>query len=198
MSVIFGIDYGSKYTGNTVISILQNEEEILFMQVDKNVDADEFILNAAKHFKPHIIFLDCPLSLPGIYTKVSGCTNYHFREADRELKAMSPMFLGGMVARAMELKDKLVALDCTVIETYPKVLALQLKLKPHGYKGSSIGLADCKQWMIKQLKDEYKVNLIDIKTWHHFDALLALLSAIRHEQGKSVSYGINEEGLIVV
>ncbi len=198
MSVIFGIDYGSKYTGNTVISILQDEEDILFMQVDKNVDADEFILNAAKHFKPHLIFLDCPLSLPGIYTKIVGCNNYHFRQADKELTAMSPMFLGGMVARAMELKDKLTALNCEVVETYPKVLAHQLKLKIRGYKGSGLGLTDCKKAISKQLKDDYKINLNDIGTWHHFDALLALLSAIRYVQGKSVTYGINEEGVIVV
>jgi predicted nuclease with RNAse H fold len=197
MNVIFGIDYGSKYTGNTVIAILQ-DKDILFLEVDKQVDADEFIFNAARHFSPSLIFIDCPLSLPGIYTKVEGCTNYHFREADKELKAMSPMFLGGMVARAMELTDRLTALKCEVLETYPKVLAHQLKLKGKGYKGSSLGLKDCKRFMEKMLESDYQIDVDDITSWHHFDALLSLLSAIRHVQGKSHVYGSPQEGEIVV
>lgn len=197
MNVIFGIDYGSKYTGNTVIAILQ-EKEIFFLQVDKQVDADEFILNAAKHFSPGYIFIDCPLSLPGIYTKVEGCESYHFRVADKELKAMSPMFLGGMVARAMELTNKLKSLNCTVVETYPKILAHQLKMNGKGYKGSSLGLKDCKRHLDKMLEKDFTLNTNDITSWHHFDALLSLLSAIRHTEGKSQAYGLPQEGEIVV
>ncbi len=197
MKVIFGIDYGSKFTGNTVIAILDHEQ-INFMQVDKNVDADQFIYNAAEHFKPELIFIDSPISLPGIYTKVEGCSNYHFRLADRELRAMSPMFLGGMVARAMELKDKLNALGCAVMETYPKVMALQLKLKACGYKGSSLALKDCKKTLAKHLEENHQVDFDQVSTWHHFDALLALLSAIRHIKGHSDVYGKAEEGQIVI
>ena len=40
---VFGIDYGSKLTGNTVIAIF-NEGHIFFMDVDKGVDADQRVV----------------------------------------------------------------------------------------------------------------------------------------------------------
>jgi predicted nuclease with RNAse H fold len=200
MNILFGIDYGSRHTGNTVIAILNEDSNIVFMKVDKNVDADRFIYNAVAHFKPSLVFMDCPLSIPGVYTKIPHCTNYHLRKADQELRAMSPMFLGGMVARAMELCNEIKTMDfeCKVVETYPKILALQLGLKAKGYKGSNVGLKNCKKLMSAHLNEKLNIDFDEIKTWHHFDALLALLSAIRHRDSKSDVFGLEEEGLIIV
>ena len=137
--VVFGIDFGSKLSGNTAIALFERGK-IYFMSVDQDVDADDFILKAAEHFKPEIIFLDAPLSLPGKYMGLDGFDNYHFRKADLELRAMSPMFLGGLTARAMALKDTLRKTDIRVYETYPRILADQFGLRELGYKNGRSAL----------------------------------------------------------
>ena len=195
--IIFGIDYGSKLTGNTVIALF-NGEEILFLDVDKGVDSDKFILNAANHFQPKLIFIDAPLSLPGVYRKLSGFKNYHFRQADLEARAMSPMFLGGLAARAIELKGKLEDLGCEVCETFPRILANEMQLKEKGYKTHQMALKDCRGLICNLFKEPIKVNPKDIKTWHHLDALMALMSAMKYEQGQCKSFGDVEEGEIYV
>ncbi len=197
VETLFGIDYGSKLTGNTVIAIFQ-DMEILFMDVDKGVDADEFIVNAARHFNPGRVFIDAPLSLPGVYRNVPECSDYHFRQADLELNAMSPMFLGGLAARAIELKSRLEKLDIEVFETYPRKIASRLNLKIKGYKGSGLGLKDCRAEVARRLSGRIELDISDIQTWHHFDALLALMSALNHLQGESEVYGLKEEGQIYI
>lgn len=194
--VYFGIDYGSKLTGNTVIAIYQNDQ-VLFMQVDKGIDADSFILNAAKHFEPSQIFIDAPLSLPGIYRNLPGCENYHFRKADLELRAMSPMFLGGLAARAIELSHTLKQMGIEVYETYPRVMANKLQLKPMGYKGNKSSLKDCTREVVKEFAT-LKFCEKDIITWHHLDALMALASALNHSVGEHEAFGDLQEGLIII
>lgn len=197
MSTYFGIDYGSKLTGNTVIAIL-DEMHIHFMQVEKKVDADQFIRNAAQHFKPTWIFLDAPLSLPGVYCGIPGCHDYHFRQADKACHAMSPMFLGGLAARAIELKDQLQAEGIRVFETYPKIRAGQLGLPKMGYKQSKHALAPCARTVAGVFRKEVQLKPQDITTWHHLDALLALMSAMAHECGECQIFGHQQEGQIYV
>ena len=43
-------------------------------------DADVFIYNAANHFKPEVIFMNAPLSIPGAFSKIKGCSDFHYRE----------------------------------------------------------------------------------------------------------------------
>lgn len=195
--VLFGIDYGSKLSGNTVIAALEGKE-IFFLDVEKGIDADQFILNACDHFKPAMVFIDAPLSLPGVYGKINGFKDYHFRQADIELKAMSPMFLGGLVARAIELTNELEEMGSEVKETYPRILANDYKLKNKGYKGSRMALKDCTKVVLQRLDEALVVDKDDITSWHHLDALLALVSALRHKQGESCAYGDEEEGQIII
>lgn len=197
MKTFFGIDYGSKLTGNTVIAIFQ-DDHILFMDIEKGVDADNFILNAADHFEPQLIFVDAPLSLPGVYREINGKNNYHFRDADVELKAMSPMFLGGLAARAIELKQQLEEKGSEVYETYPRIMAERFKLKALGYKGSLTGLKSCSKKVSSKLNPDINIDVNDISTWHHLDALLALMSAMNHDLGQSQSFGDIREGQIVI
>jgi predicted nuclease with RNAse H fold len=197
MDVVFGIDFGSKLTGNTVIAILQ-DEEILFLDTEPKVDADEFILNAAKHFKPSLIFIDAPLSLPGVYRQIPDCDNYHFRKADLACRAMSPMFLGGLAARAIELKAKLENLGAEVKETYPRIMANRFDLKDIGYKSSKGALKECALVLRDLFKSPYKFNLGDLKTWHHLDALLALMSAMAYLSDQHEVFGDPREGQIMV
>ncbi len=194
---LFGIDYGSKLSGNTVISILKGNK-IYFMAVDKDTDADEFIYNAVLHFKPDIIFLDAPLSLPGIYTNKTG-DNYHFRQADLDLCAMSPMFLGGLTARAIQLKHRIEKDTKTkVYETFPRAQARNYELEKHGYKKRKSNLVVCRNKLREKLNPKLFIDCQDVKTWHHLDALLALYGAMRFVMGQALPYGIEEEGLIYV
>ena len=195
--VLFGIDYGSKLSGNTVIAIL-NINKIYFMDVDEGTDADEFIYNAAKHFRPDVIFLDAPLSLPKIYSGKGG-SDYHFRNADKELCAMSPMFLGGLTARAMQLKDRIQKdLPSKVYETYPRAVARNYQLQELGYKKRKSDLVVCRNHLQEKLNQNLFIDCQDIKTWHHLDALLALYGAMRFVMGQALPYGDEEEGLIYV
>jgi len=194
---LFGIDFGSRFSGNTVISIFKNNQ-VFFLDVDPEVDADAFILNAAKHFNPSMVFIDAPLSLPGRYFCKETFSDYNFRVADKLLSAMSPMFLGGLTARAMHLKDQLTEMGIGVFETYPKVLARRFQLKELGYKSSKLYLPPCRE-KIKSLFDpNITFSCKDIKTWHHLDALLALMSALNYHLGRHETFGDEREGVIVI
>ncbi|NVK28729.1 MAG: hypothetical protein HWE14_11830 [Flavobacteriia bacterium] len=195
--VLFGIDFGSKLAGTTVVSIFK-QNKIYFMEVEEGVDADNFIMNAARHFKPDIVFIDAPLSLPGRYNNIPGCEDYMFRKADMELKAMSPMFLGGLTARAIRLKDELEAENIEVRETYPKILAHRYELNNLGYKGKTHHINVCRSKLQEALNPRIFMDCQDIKTWHHLDSLLALMSAMNYDMGSSVTYGDENEGSIVV
>jgi predicted nuclease with RNAse H fold len=195
--VIFGVDFGSKLSGTTVVALFERGK-IFFLPVDEDVDADDFILKAAAHFKPEIIFLDAPLSLPGKYCGLPGFDNYHFRRADLELRAMSPMFLGGLTARAMALKDTLRKSDIRVYETYPKVMAERFGLRDLGYKNGRSALIQCRSRMMDVISPTWMIDCQDITTWHHLDALLALLSALNLETANAHIYGDEREGLIYI
>ncbi len=195
--LVFGIDYGSKLTGNTVISVF-DDGLVYFFDIDAGVDADSFILNMAEHYMPSKIFIDAPLSLPGVYRNLPGFTNYHFRKADIELKTISPMFLGGLMARAIELKNNLKSLGISVYETNPNVIANRLRLKDCDYKGNLQSLPSCADEVLKTLPESIRIAKEDIKTWHHLDALLALISAINSLFKKPETYGHKVEGLIYV
>ena len=105
---IFGVDYGSKMAGTTVVAVAR-ERQIDLLQSGRKQDADAWLLETAVAQQPDHIFLDAPLSLPGVYRHLPGRSDYFYREADRELQAMSPMFLGGLTARAMQLHERLRA-----------------------------------------------------------------------------------------
>ena len=103
-----GIDYGSKMAGTTVIAYLKSGK-LHFAQSQKKKDADLFVENWVAQHQPRAIFLDAPLSLPGVYTEPEAYDDYFYRAGDRLLRAMSPMFLGGLTARAMRLSRRLKA-----------------------------------------------------------------------------------------
>lgn len=113
-----GIDFGGKLNGTTAICYQENRH-LTFRQSTKKQDSSEMIKEFVHLHKPDFVFIDVPLSLPGIYRGLKGCSDYMYRQSDRELDAMSPMFLGGFTARGIELKDYLESLGIQVFETYP-------------------------------------------------------------------------------
>ena len=189
---VFGIDYGSKMAGTTVIAYLDGKA-LKWLASEKKKDADQMILSAITLHQPDLIAIDAPLSLPGVYTGLKDCEDYFYREADRETKAMSPMFLGGLTARAMKLKAQVM--DAQFIEVYPVKTGRELGLEAYGFRSKEVNipaileaLSKLTGWAI----DESDTSV----TGHHIDAALALYTGLRYAQDKADSFGNLEEGLI--
>ena len=192
-----GVDYGRKNSGNTVICYKQGDR-MGFVETEKNRDPDPVILDQAEKLEAEYIFLDAPLSLPMVYYNFSiREANYFYRKCDKELNAMSPMFIGGLTARAIRLRHKLENKGFIVKEVYPAALANLLKLKEHGYRERNINIVRCMDIIASQF---HIFNLTEqqVPTWHHFDSLLALISGGRYLQGVAMRYGNSGEGLIYV
>lgn len=192
---IAGADYGSKLAGTTVIAHVE-DHKIQFLQSEKKKDADQFLLQRIEALQIKVIFLDAPLSLPGVYRNLPNHDNYFYRKVDTELKAMSPMFLGGLTARAMRLKAELRKSGVEVIETYPSHLAKSFQLKDFHYKKQKEHLIPCSNHLIQQLDWSYEVPMP--QNWHQLDALLAFYSAWRYENGLHQVFGTAGEGEVIV
>ena len=190
---IVGIDYGNKYAGTTVICYNAGNK-IKFVQSSKNADADSFLLNELDYLHPDLIMIDAPLSLPGVYWLGNEYRDHFYRSCDRELKAMSPMFLGGLTARAISLIKKMNGTE--VKETYPRKLVDILNLSDNQYKHSKQDLGSF-IWQLQKISG-IGFSEAQITSWHHVDAFLALLSGLRYLENTNHKYGIQEEGLIIV
>jgi uncharacterized protein len=194
MHSFIGIDFGSKLAGTTVIAWVQ-EGEFHFLQSQAKKDTDLFLLNWLKEQQPKQVFIDAPLSLPIVYRLADAGTDFHYRQADRECQAMSPMFLGGLTARAMRLQQQGKALNIPFCEVYPAKLAQILNLPGLGYKKESSAIPSCLAALGPHLPYPAPTN---IDNWHAFDALLAWCTGWRFSQGIHLSFGNLEEGLIFV
>jgi len=191
--MLIGIDYGSKLSGLTAMAIL-DQGEIKVLQSKKNSDADRFILEHLAPGKPELLCVDAPLSLPSVYTNPAGGADYFYRQCDRELHAMSPMFLGGLTARAIKLKNQIETLGTKVWETYPSAIAIMYNM--HGYKKTTESIPTCLEFLF-DIAPELKTTF-PIENWHAFDALLCLWTAINISKQTAASYGDPNEGLIYV
>ncbi len=185
-SMFIGADFGSKRAGTTAIAY-HEDGAIQVLQSVKGEDADKFIRNYVVALNAEHLFLDAPLSLPkGL---LSDSDEVFYREADRILQAMSPMFLGGLTSRAILLKKLLAKQGRKVYEIYPKALVKELSIEEH-YKKDLEAFQEALQ--------EFCPPLPEIRNWHQVDACLAWLSGFRFTQGEASSYGEESEGIIYV
>lgn len=190
-----GIDYGSKMAGTTVVAWA--EEKTLFLaQSQKKKDADLWLKQWVDKHRPKQLYLDAPLSLPGVYTEPAQYSDFFYRAGDKAVKAMSPMFLGGLTARAMRLSQELRNLGCATTEVYPGQLSKLIGLDRTRYKKDKDYLASATAIIMLHLQDyllhEQPAN------WHQVDALLAFCSGYRHQKGLAEIYGTDAEGQIIV
>jgi predicted nuclease with RNAse H fold len=189
---IVGVDYGSKLAGTTAMAWMENDSIRMSVSAKKE-DADAWLLEQLEILKPKLMFIDAPLSLPAVYTKgeYAASADYFYRQADRAASAMSPMFIGGLTARAMRLKAQLEDIEC--IESYPKLLAEALGLMDLGYKQKDGDLQACAE----RLEGELSVPFDQAPPhWHALDAALALLTGVRWLDGRAKRLGDASEGLI--
>ena len=189
---ILGIDYGSKLAGTTTVCYLQGSE-LMFRMSRKGSSADDFVLKIIKELKPELVFIDAPLSLPLVYRDPNQADDYFYRACDRELGAMSPMFLGGLTARAMRLAQPLVSTGIEVYETYPAHTAKLLKLQ--GYKTQ----VESVQQQLSGLSQSIGLSIQwpEKITTHHIDAYLAWWSGQRYLKREHITTGNTEEGVII-
>lgn len=192
---IGGIDFGSKLAGTTRIIWLDEAAKLRCLGSARKQDADALILDWVKKEQPTALFIDAPLSLPAVYTSANQAGSYFYRQADKEMQAMSPMFLGGLTARAMQLQAQLRSIRVELYEVYPAALARVLDLKSTGYKEHQI------QTIHREIIESnlpFPICWEEITDWHGFDALLAFLSGWRYQNGAHQAYGDPLEGLIYV
>lgn len=189
---IAGIDFGSRLAGTTAICFLE-KGKLKITQSEKRQDADLFIIDFIDRFKPGKIFIDAPLSLPSKYRGEGN--DYFYRVADREVGAMSPMFIGGLTARAIRLTDMLDQEGFDVFEVYPSHLVRIILPSGKGIYKKKNSL----NHFLETIKHEipYKLNG-DPVNWHQVDSLLAWISGYRFLHKDHLEFGNPAEGMIIV
>jgi len=186
-----GIDYGSKLAGTTAICY-QEGKKLVVVQSEKKKDADKFIKKTVEDLKPTQIFIDAPLSLPAAY--FGSGDDFFYRACDRELKAMSPMFLGGLTARAMKLTRWLRddGIDCH--ESYPGGFVRDMEeLKVNYQKKSMVNTK-----LIKSLEKVIGSRIKSVGNYHQIDAVLCWYIGKRFISGDAKFIGDKEEGQIII
>lgn len=186
MAKIVGIDFGAQMSGNTVIAHII-DEKIEFNQVAKKQNTDSWLKITVKEIKPETVYMDAPLSLPKAYYGQGN--NFHYRLADIETRAMSPMFVGGLTARAMSLKNQFEGIH--FFEVYPAYFQSKIVQSNHYKKDIDKFLSD----LLKKIP----LPLADTPdNWHQIDALMALISGLRHQKNEHLSIGETKEGIIII
>ena len=185
-----GIDFGSNLAGTTAVCLQQNDGLYVY-QSNKKKSADVFINEVIKTYSPGMIFIDAPLSLPSAY--FGNGKDFFYRDCDRKVNAMSPMFLGGLTARAMRLRYENQPLK--FFECYPKQLATVVLDLDDLYLKKD--LSKVKSFM-KKLSTEVPIPIISkVENWHQVDAILCWLSGWRFSRGVHQVYGYSLEGEII-
>ena len=100
---------------------------------------------------------------------------------------MSPMFLGGLTARAIQLKNDKELQHTNFLETHPSSFVKKEKLDAK-YKASL-------EEFIRDVENRYMLEFKNKpKNWHQADSVLAWISGSRFLNGKADSYGDPQEG----
>jgi len=192
--LIAGIDYGAQLAGTTAICFGSHERDLEIIKSAKKQSADAMILDFFANNEFSFLGIDAPLSVPPGIKGIGD--QFLFRLCDRQLSAMSPMFLGGLTARAMKLKYELSVNSISeIIEVYPKALVKEVcNSEIQSIYKSKDHIENCMQ----KISAQFNINLKStVNSWHEVDAVLAWISAYRYSQGKHLSFG-DESGLIIV
>ncbi|MEM9023173.1 MAG: DUF429 domain-containing protein [Bacteroidota bacterium] len=187
------MDFGTKLSGNTALAVARNGKMVVH-QCPKGNDADAWLEQQLLELAPSEVLIDAPLSLPAVYQKGSESTDYFYRACDRQLQAMSPMFLGGLTARAMRLSQRIQAQGIRVLETYPGALVRHRFAACDGYRKDAGKAARLTSELVACLPFPLASEPANL---HQLDALLAWWSGWRWKQGEAVLVGDAREGMIL-
>jgi predicted nuclease with RNAse H fold len=190
--MIAGIDYGSKLSGYTAIAI-EDDERILILSSEKDKDADRWLEDVLIQYPVEQVYIDAPLSLPAAY--FGKGSDFMFRHCDKVTKAMSPMFLGGLTARAMKLANALKSRNVIFRETYPAQTVFRLSSQDL-YNKKSNPHPQLLQEMEDRLGKPFHFERGPARM-HEVDAILALYAGKLHQKGIATVVGDPEEGQII-
>lgn len=171
--------------GTTAIASL-SDNWITLTSCPKGQDADAWIENHVLTIQPSIIAIDAPLTLPSGLMGLGA--DFHLRLADRLCGAMSPMFLGGLTARAMAMKATSKGIGIW-IETYPSWIA---KMRSNCLRTDHGTIMAWLQGIWPTVALPQPVDQ------HQVDALLALSAAEQLRRSTSLRYGDPREGVIII
>jgi predicted nuclease with RNAse H fold len=189
--ILVGIDFGAKRSGLTSVVSGAVGGTLSCHTIEKGRDTDLWLEELLMQLQPRLIAIDAPLSLPGTYTGISASEDYFYRKCDRDLGAMSPMFLGGLTARAMRLRAKLSAFE--FIETYPSAIAK--KVYPDLNREEKEHFEESIERMKLQTRAFHAIEIKKVRK-HDLDALLCWHSAARYLSGLAMPIGLTKEGII--
>jgi predicted nuclease with RNAse H fold len=170
------IDFGAKLAGTTAICFEKNSV-LHLLQSTKKQDADAWLRNIIAAQKPTAVF------------RGFG-SDYHYRACDRAVGAMSPMFLGGLTARAMQLRAAFAGVP--FYEIYPAHFVRLLLPGDAFYKKDLPLFVEKLAAMLPYPFAQQPEN------WHQVDAVLAWLTGWRHQKGTTIAFGEKAEGVIFV
>jgi hypothetical protein len=188
--IIVGLDLAgveTRPTGFCILKDMKAETDLLY--------SDQEIISKIQQFKPRIIAIDAPLSLPDGRKSIEERTEVHLRECDRELLKRRikffPITLGPMrklTERGIGLKKTLENMRFKVIEVYPggaqDVLGIPRKQK--GLKKLLNGL--------KKLKIS---GLTDKMSDHELDAVTCAYVGKLFLEGKALTFGSLDKSIIM-
>ncbi len=189
MSVV-GLDLAgveSRPTGLCVFAGMTAETSLVYK--------DEEVLKRIMESRPRIVAVDAPLSLPAGRESIEQRTSVHLRECDKELLRRGikffPVTLGPMrklTSRGMNLKGILENEHFKVIEAYPGGAqdVLGIPRKQRGLERLRAGL---ERVGVKGLND----RMSD----HELDAVTCALVGELLLEGKAVTYGASEQGIVM-
>ncbi len=195
METWMGIDLGGKSNGNTAACYNENST-LYFVQFGTSKNYHQSLVELINQYPIQTVFIDAPLSLPGVYSGLKGFTDFHKRQCDVRLKAMSPMFLGGFTANAMAFNHQLKTQGVNTVEVYPKALVEALQLKGYSKKLTKKELPALTSQIMAYLTN-YTLKAIPASL-HELDALLTWCSGYRYHTQLHKVYGHPKEGRIVV
>ncbi|MBO3800191.1 MAG: DUF429 domain-containing protein [Candidatus Brockarchaeota archaeon] len=187
-----GVDLAGVETRPSGFAALDESMKVITM----TLYSDNEILNEVNRFKPVVIAIDAPLSMPKGRSSLDVRSNIHLRECDRELLRRGirffPITLGPMRAltkRGIKLKNILVSLGYDVIEVYPGGAqdVLGIPRKTVSIEGLRKGLAHLR---VKGLEG--------LQSHHELDAVTAALVAKMFYDGDYEAYGDPVEGQIIM
>jgi uncharacterized protein len=153
------------------------------------------ILKRTEEAKPEVVAVDAPLSLPPGRTSLEQRTGEHLRASDRELLRRGikffPITLGPMrklTTRGISLRKILEGKGLKVLEVYPGG-AQDVWGVPRKQQGLDKLKAGLEALGVVGLKD----GLSD----HELDAVSCALVGKLFLEGKSVTYGLPDDGIVM-
>jgi len=119
---VIGIDLAGSTKRDSGVAVLSKNKFLLVA----TAKSDAEMLSLIKKYRPELVAIDAPLSLPGGRKSLKHNNGVHFRECDIQLRKAGirffPITLGPMrmlTARGMRLSRKIRRMGVAVIEVFP-------------------------------------------------------------------------------